>query len=493
MEDLGQARTSLVAAEPIAFAGSALLLAAGLAALAWPFAIDDAWIPVRYARHLREGAGYVWNVGGPSTDGVTPLPWAAVLLYPLARGTPLAVLTRAKLAGALVWSVTAATFGYRLGVLRVPRWIKVVPLLVLAVNLPVAAHSVSGLETSFAMSLATLAALSYRRPVLAAILAGLSATLRPELVVWGVVLASGFALLEPPPRRPLRPLLLGIIAFLPFTLCALLRLVLFGAAAPLSILAKPADLSQGLAYAGAALIFSVAPLTLAAPLALMRERGPALVVALAGAAHAVVVVLVGGDWMPYARLVAPIVPSLLLAFVLLASSVHSRAHAWRAALAVVLGSFFFLKNVGRLRDAGEARARLIEEARPVLASARVIAAVDIGWVSAVSEGTIVDLAGVTDPEVASLGGSHTSKRIDPALLRARGVDTVVMYSDPLEVRLVDVRAYDFTRVVEARLFSSPAFTARYAPSALLSLGADRTGYVVFTSRDLPPDERVLSP
>ena len=125
---------------------------------------------------------------------------------------------------------------------------------------------------------------------------------------------------------------------------------------------------------------------------------------------------------------------------------------------------------------------MIEDARPLLASASRLAAVDIGWVSAVSEGTIIDLAGVTDPDVAVLGGGHTSKRISPAFLIARGVDAAVFYADPLPRTLEGVTPDAFPRVVERRLAGDDAFAARFAPGALLALGQKGAGYVVYRRR-----------
>ncbi len=298
-------------------AACALALGAAACVVAWPFAIDDAFIGIRYARHLVAGDGYVWNVGGPSTDGVTPLPWA-FLLAPVARAAPVVVLLRAKALGALVFSATAAVWGLAVGRARAPMWAKISALVLLAVDLPVAAHAVSGMETSVAMALATLAAIAYRRPRTAATLAGLAATLRPELAVWSVVLAAGFGVvrarasgsaggeaLTAPTASPLRPALVAAaIAVLPFSVCAAVRVALFGSPAPLSVLAKPSDLSHGLAYAVAALVLSLAPIVVAAPRALLRERGPALVIVLAAACHFAVIAAVGGDWMPYARLAA---------------------------------------------------------------------------------------------------------------------------------------------------------------------------------------------
>src|SRR5579859_3665748 len=80
----------------------------------WGFTVDDALIAVRYARHLAQGQGYRFNVGGPSTDGVTPLPWPFVLA-PIATTDPGLVLVRAKLLGLAVWSVASCILGIAVG------------------------------------------------------------------------------------------------------------------------------------------------------------------------------------------------------------------------------------------------------------------------------------------------------------------------------------------------------------------------------------------
>ncbi|MDP9152084.1 MAG: hypothetical protein M3O36_19340, partial [Myxococcota bacterium] len=71
----------------------------------WNFTVDDALIGVRYARHLAFGLGWRFNVSGPSTDGVTPLPWP-LFLAPFARADGLLVLGRAKALGLVAWGMT---------------------------------------------------------------------------------------------------------------------------------------------------------------------------------------------------------------------------------------------------------------------------------------------------------------------------------------------------------------------------------------------------
>src|SRR5580704_15746224 len=108
-----------------------LAAALPLAAWMWGFTVDDALIPVRYARHLAAGDGYRFNVGGPSTDGVTPLPWAFVLA-PFARAAPLVVLTRAKVLGLAVWLAAAASWGQAVGRCKAPVAAKAIAVTTLA-------------------------------------------------------------------------------------------------------------------------------------------------------------------------------------------------------------------------------------------------------------------------------------------------------------------------------------------------------------------------
>lgn len=480
MEVLGQPDRLLIARRPLVFGVAACVVMMVSCAWAWPFAIDDAWIAVRYARHLSRGVGYVWNVGGPRTDGVTPLPWA-LLLRGLAGGSPEHMMTRVKALGVVATAAMAAWWGAEVGRARGAAWVSWVAVAVLGLDVPLAAHAVSGMETALTTLLATGAAVSWRRPALAAALAGLAATLRPELVVWSLVLGAGFAL-RASPVRGLRAAALTAIAGAPFAACAAIRFARFGRPAPLSLFAKPSDLTHGLVYAGAAAVVSLAPILLSSPIALSRERGPARVIAIASLVHLLVIIAVGGDWMPYARLMVPIIPAILYAFVVVAEHAGTRATLGRSLLAGLLGVPLLARSVPQLRDAGVARAKLIEQARPVLSSAHRIATVDIGWPSAITDEAIVDLAGVTDPDVATLPGGHTSKRIDAAFLLAKAPDIVLFYTDLVPDKLSAVTPNDFPRVVEARLAGSELFNEHFAATSFLPLGRNGAGYVVYKPR-----------
>jgi hypothetical protein len=120
------------------------------------------------------------------------------------------------------------------------------------------------------------------------------------------------------------------------------------------------------------------------------------------------------------------------------------------------------------------RLALIEQMKPVFASSSRVAALDIGWLSAAFGGRIVDLAGLTDPEIAVLAGGHTSKHVDLAMLEERQVDTLLFYGKP-DPRYGVLPA----RVVEQRLYGDARFDEQFVWERFVPLGATGFGYGVF--------------
>jgi len=419
-----------------------IAVAAPVAIYLWRFMVDDALISARYAAHLASGEGYRFNPGGPSTDGVTPLGWAYVLA-PFAGDGAWAAYRAAKLIGLAGWLVAAAALGRAIARLRAPAtWLqpgqplgglKWASLGLIAVSAPLGAWSVAGMETGVVLAMAAWATCAFAdgRGRLAAAIAGVVAGLRPECFPWALCLAvvplpeRGEPLFEPPfnPRRASRV----AIAALPFIVVAITRDAIFARPAPLSIYAKPASWALGGRYALAcALLCGV--LAVVAWQQLPRWiRGLQAVVVV----HLLAIAVAGGDWMPLSRLIVVAMPAV----VLVAAYVAGRGPRWiaagRLALALV-GPIFVLVQVGPRAAAVEPkRVAVIEQLKPVLSRARVIAAPDIGWVGvAAPRAQIVDLAGVTDPAVAALRGGHTSKRVPASLLSARDVDAIVLWLAP---------------------------------------------------------------
>jgi hypothetical protein len=257
-----------------------------------------------------------------------------------------------------------------------------------------------------------------------------------------------------------------LLAFAPFALCTLIRSLAFGAPVPLAVAAKPSDASHGIVYAVAALVVGLLPLLVLAPFALKpaSARAKALVVALL--VHALVMIAVGGDWMPFARLIVPILPGLALAAADIADVAKPIATIARAVVASALALYTLTGAAPSGRHVQRDRAELIARARPVLASSKIIAALDIGWVGAATDATIVDLAGLTDPSIALLPGGHTSKSVDLAMLLDRNVDTILVYTPP--------------RYVENRLLHASLFAERFEATDKLHLRESE--YVVFRRR-----------
>ena len=449
----------------------------------WGFTVDDALISVRYARHVATGLGWRFDARGPSTDGVTPLPWP-LLLAPLARADALAVLMWAKVLGFAVWGTTGVALGVAVGRVRgAPAWARVAVLAALGLSVPVAAYAVCGMETPLATAIATWAALLGRRPRAAALLAGLAATLRPEMAPWACVLAVAFSIAS---RERAAPVIAnGTIALGPFVACAVIRAIVWGRPSPLAVLAKPSDVAHGLAYAGAACVVTLVPVLVLAPLALRREP-LAVAISLAAVAHVCAIVVVGGDWMPYARLMVPIVPSLAYAAAIASAHAHPAATATRSAVAITLGVVLIATGGTAGRRVGADRAALVANARPLLEDVTRVAALDIGWVGAATEADIIDLAGLTDPEIAVLPGGHTSKRVDAMFLLARGPDALLFYAPRglPEGRIARWQEAIYTRAVEARLASDEIIARHFAPRAWLPLGSNGSGYVLLKRREV---------
>lgn len=459
----------------VAFAAAALLPALAFRG----FTVDDALITARYAANIAAGNGYRLSAGGPISDGVTPLGFA-YLLAPFARGGPLAAFAAAKLIGVAAWTIAAAVLGLAVARSteeerdaqgRDKRGLWLVPLALIATSAPLGAWASSGMETGLVTALGALAAALplLGLPRAGAACAGLAAGLRPELLPWAATVGAGVFLRgqEGHPGTKRSPEI-TLLTLSPFALAALLRVIVFGRAAPLSIYAKAPDARLGLMYAAACALLAGPPAILA-PLALWRQKGHPRVLALSVVVHLLAIALAGGDWMPLSRLIVPVLPSLALAALFAARDAALPFTAARLAVAIG-GQVFVLSHVGpAAARVGEDRMRVIEELRPALSDARVVASLDIGWPGAATNATLIDLAGVTDPAIAALPGGHTTKQIPIGLLEARKADTLILLLAPGERVAEPWTKSRFARGVEVWLATTPGVGEAFVPVAESSL------------------------
>jgi hypothetical protein len=125
------------------------------------------------------------------------------------------------------------------------------------------------------------------------------------------------------------------------------------------------------------------------------------------------------------------------------------------------------------------RTALVRAATPVLAGANRVACLDIGWVSAATDADVLDLAGLTDLEIATLPGGHTSKHVDVSMLTDRHVDKVLLWVDRPDVDPSRWQNLRYPRAVEARLAYDPLLERHFGNPVLLTLGVHGS-YIVLS-------------
>lgn len=404
-------------------------------AATWAFTVDDAYILARYAERVAGGLGHTMNPG-PGTDGVTgPLGLLPGMVATSVGHDPVVF---AKAAGLVACALAAVTSLAALARRAGGRVMAPAALAVLAPQVTLGAWGGAGLETGLATLAFTVAAMAaVHRPAPRGLALGLAAAamawLRPEALP-AVFALVGLGVVRGRRGRALPALVAGASV----AAVAAYRLLSFGSLLPLSAMAKPVGLFEGVPYVlrGVLVISGVAGLVLVAAAARWGRAGDRGL-ALALATHLAAVAVAGGDWMPGFRLLAP----ALLVYVYLVGVGYGLARLRRItpqghltvalglALAVAVPTLDLAVQVPRARAAGEAReVRARELADWLAARATRVAMVDVGFIPREAGLEVVDLGGVTDPVVARLPGRHLEKLIEEAYLAERAPDAIVLHS-----------------------------------------------------------------
>ena len=300
-----------------------IVLAAALALFVVAFAhyrtalIDDAFISLRYARHLARGEGLVWNPG-EAVEGYTDFLW--VILLSLAGATPAAAWAFGALCGALLL-VFLANPPERL---RVPGLAGALLPLAVAAHLALPYWAAKGLETALFTLLVTgglflhagaggaePGASGPRGALLGIHLLSLAALTRPEgLLFLSVAVADRARRRGDPARLP--AVLLPVLLLAPHFA---FRLAYYGYPFPNTFYAKVGSGTEqylrGLHYLSKFFFRPESIFFLAALIAAAR-RGPYRFLAVAVAAACVGIVYVGGDAFGAYRFVVPVLPALCL-------------------------------------------------------------------------------------------------------------------------------------------------------------------------------------
>lgn len=315
------------------FVAGAAAVIIGLAAAAWTsWTCDDAFISYRYARHLVEGNGLVFNVG-ERVEGYTNLLWT--LWVALGMAIHVDPETWSSVFGLLSYGIVlvlALAFHFELRTrLAASRWSLPIACIALALHGDAHVFATSGLETSAFTAaafggyfLVTRGLVTGKaRPIASGVVFGLCLMLRPDGVVFAALAAASLFVFGR--RRDAGLFAAVVVAFWAGTTA--FRVAYYGDWLPNTYYAKSggrAWYAQGLSYlvaylhkywvlfAGAAAFAWARRALLRAPPAEDSERFERVhgVTAFAFAAvYTFYVVRVGGDFM-YARLLVPAAPYL---------------------------------------------------------------------------------------------------------------------------------------------------------------------------------------
>ncbi len=410
---------------------------------------DDMMISMRYARHLAEGQGLVWNPHGPRVEGFTNPLWVGYMAIFHVLGVDEALTSLClQVSGALFILLTLIAARRLADLLTGDPWVGVGAAIFTGFYLPLNTWSLQGTEVSILVLLLTVTAWWTLRLLRARrfsagpyLLLGLTTWIRPDVAVpFGALML--FLALQDRPHR-LRHLIIA-----PLILAAFLgpqflwRRWYFGEWLPNTYTLKMAGyplikrITHGYEIATRFLVhWGALPLGV---LIFRRDRAVRLLVWLF-AAQMLYSIYVGGDaWEHYGGANRYLSVTIPLWFVLLWALLRAGYHALvasaqtlasppkptalRAGLLVsgiyLLVTFNYTYGTGALKEwlllepslyAGENRAK-VEQAlllEALTTPDATIALAGVGIVPYFAERTYIDLLGKTDPVIARLPMDQT--------------------------------------------------------------------------------------
>ena len=404
----------------------------------WGFVIDDSYISYIYAHNLAHGHGLVYNPG-EAVEGYSNFLWTVILAAGVFLGLEITAFSTAV--GAVLALATLAVtwrLAQRLSLRQESSSPWIAPVL-LALSTPFIMWSVSGLESALmtcCLTTATWLTLAERDrpalwPLMTLVLVALAMTRIEGVAYAGLLLTYGLVC-DFRKGRLVQRAWLGKIGLFTVPLLAwhLWRISYYGWPLPNTYYAKmggSSTLMDGVRYhyhfaldnfGNIGIFMAIALLTVAGWLLALRQRklshAHTLVLAVA-ALHTAIVLYSGGDWMPFNRLIVPILP---IAYVLLmvgyegfAGSPWSHRHTLAlrvlgAGLAVV----FVWQSLQATSDAIPTAERLTQETndfkvagqylRETYPEDTTVAAINAGAMMFEAGLPFIDLVGLVDEEVA---------------------------------------------------------------------------------------------
>lgn len=465
--------------------------------------IDDAFISFRYARHLAEGSGLVFNPNEPAVEGYSSLAWVLILAAGAGLGIGLPALSQAL--GLLLG----------LGTLLVLARRSLLAAAGLALSLPWLYHTLNGLETCLVTFLVTVLTCfpldTPRRPRRTAAgiaVATLLAITRPEGLLFVLVWAAAVHLAD---RRLHRfEIRLALAACAVFAAQTAFRLAWYGEwiansarakALPLDMVLLPGliDLGFFLVIGSAYGLLPVLAIAGAVRAARSGEEGKeTLARGLFLALMAPALAASGGDSFALWRFYVPLIPVLFLAAaeglesLLAARPRPPRTVALARGLAVaVLGAALsfpwseFLPEIQRqsfwVKHWEEVGLRLAA----VLPPDTTIALSPVGAIPYRSGFRTIDLLGLNDRHIARVAPDRTyyypgHQRHDGPYVLSRKPDLIVLGNAPVADDPAAAFPWDLVRPYERDVVADPRFAAEYR-LARIPVG-DRRWLLAFVRR-----------
>jgi len=391
------------------------------------FTIDDAFISFRYADNLARGAGLVYNLG-ERVEGYTNFLWTVLLAIGSLLGARPEIT--AKVLGTLAACASLVPVYLLAERLRPMRWAPCVATWLCASSFPLTGYAVFGLETPlFVLLLLTATELFFREHEReeglpwSGLLFALATLTRPEapLILLLLYIWQGSSPLH-------RKSLVRVLLFAaPVVVHLAFRRFYYGAFVPNTLAAKTGNFTQQLAggsdylrryvaHAGPLLWLGIGAIAIA----VVRRRRDGIAIGAIAFTWGLYVVLVGGDWMPFFRFVAPAEP---FAFVLVDVAARAIFERRERAAALAVSAFAALMLVHRARSWSEARRFIFEKEKafwddvPGRTAEWIVkhdkpgpvVIADIGYVGYRTGLPIVDMLGLLSPEIAKLPGGYTNK------------------------------------------------------------------------------------
>ncbi|MBJ75827.1 MAG: hypothetical protein CMJ98_02295 [Planctomycetes bacterium] len=411
--------------------------------------IDDSFISFRYARHLFEGHGLVFNPGDP-VEGYTNFLWCIVAWLGLKLNIEPIAFTQGV---SLVAQALTLVLVYRLGRASLGSAAKalVAPAL-LALQIAFVAYPMTGMESTAFSFFATLSFYLLHqkaqdraggRVLLVFSLLALSLTRFDGFILAGIL--AGFPLFVKRGWRgllvPLVAVAVGLVAYNAW------RLSTYPTALPNSFHAKihfsPFRIRKGLSYVweffeNRALLLALCMM----PLALSRVSNLGRYLIWAVGIQLAYVGFVGGDWMPNHRFLYHVLPLVILLaqegtwnlWGHLEPRLTSKRRASTLLMAILLGSaaltLYEDVRAGILPDKqffDHHEAKVIGEAlNDLLPEGSVIALEWGGIIPYYTRHEVLDTFGITDREIS--GGDFPSsiwgRQVSPEYVASRGPDLV---------------------------------------------------------------------